>query len=122
MPTISVSGTVRVSWGSSIVTTIPFSSLYTASVALVHSLQISNGVSDTVVSLANLSAPGFVLLTADQLARVNYASESALSAGSAGRQFHGLFAQVGSGMSGPLALHFANSSGNAASVTIIQGM
>ena len=124
MPSITVSGIVRVSWGSSIYTQYPFSSLYTASVVVVHSLQLSTVESNTIVSLANVSNPGFVVLVSDGLVRVNYGNEpSAVSAGSAGRQFHGLFAQVGSGMSGPPALHFANSLTSAvASVAIIMGM
>ena len=116
------SGVMRISGPVSTFTTFPFSAMFTASVYQVHQFQIANGVSDFILSLANLSNPGLVIAFADQVVRLNYGGESSASGGSAGRNFKDLWAQVGSGISGPLSFHFANSSGNAASVTVIHGI
>lgn len=116
------SGLMRISGPVSTFTAFPFSAMFTASVYQVHQLQLADGVSDFVLSLANLSKPGIVMAFADQIVRINYGGEAGVSGGSAGRHFKDLWAQAGSGMSGPLSLHFANSAGTAASIIVIHGM
>ena len=123
MASVVASGMIRISGPVSTFTAIPFSGLFTASVYQIHTLQLTNGISDFILSLGTFSNPGAVIAIADQIVRINYGNEpSAVSHGSAGRQFKDLWAQMGSGISGPLALHFANSSGQTASIVVIQGM
>lgn len=134
MALISVSGTVRV-LGSGLtsgqtVNTRTFSAAYVASTFMFQDFVLLNGVSDFVVSTATLSAGGFLLvLGGASLVRINPGlhiasslTTSGASVASLGVTFNGIYAQVGSGASGPLAIHFANSSGDSATVTVVYGM
>jgi hypothetical protein len=88
----------------------------------VHRIILANGVSEFVVSQVNLSNPGVILITATSLCRVNWSSVSSTGLASAGQNFKDLFAIAGSGISAFTGLHFANSSGDSAVVTLIIGM
>jgi hypothetical protein len=86
-------------------------------------LVLADGVSDVIVSLAALSSPSTIVLTATSLCRVNWPVASAMTShGSAGLLFKDLFALVGSGAGLPSALHLCNSSGDSCIVTVLLGM
>jgi hypothetical protein len=123
MATISVSGTVRIT-NTSTIFTRTFSAGYTASTFVARDIVLLNGVSDSVVSLAEFSNPVFVMLMGGtSLVRVNFGDHaSADSAASLGFQFNDLWTWIGSGQSGPIDLHLANSSGDSATLTLIAGM
>ena len=94
-----------------------------------HKIILINGVSEFVVSLASISIPGVIYVTANSLIRINpgihiasVAGTCGVSTASTGMQFKDLFVWAGSGMSGGGSLHFANSSGDSAVVTLIMGM
>jgi len=84
---------------------------------------LANGVSNFIVSIASVSIPNVVWMTANSLCRVNFGNHaSADSAASLGYQFKDIFAWAGSGQSGPINIHYANSSGDSAIVTLVLGM
>jgi hypothetical protein len=117
-----VSGTVRVTNTSTVITRT-FSAAVTVSNWNVQDYTITNGLSDFIVSLPNVSNPGFLLMMATSTVRVNFGGHaSADSAASLGFEFKDLYARVGSGISGDINLHFSNSSGDSAVVTVIQGL
>lgn len=94
-----------------------------------HKIILANGVSEFVVSLASVSIPNIIYVTATSLVRINPGIHIASAAGtcgvstaSAGMQFKDLFVWMGSGMSGGGSLHFANSSGDSSVITMIMGM
>ena len=89
----------------------------------VQQVVLANGTSEFVLSFTHLSAPNTVFVTANSLCRINYAGHASyVSAASAGWQFKDLWAHVGSGMSGPIGIHLANSSGDSAIITVAVGM
>lgn len=100
----------------------------TVSAYQVTRLTIANGVSDFVYSVAQLSSPSVIILaSATSVCRVNWSNPSvsgacAFSAGSNGVPFKDLFVIAGSGAAMPSSLHFANSSGDSATFTLIVGM
>jgi len=117
-----VSGAIRVTNVSQIITRT-FSAAVTVSNWDVQEYTLDNGISDFIVSRAHLSNAGFLMLMATSIVRVNFGElPSAASFGSDGYQFKDLFARIGSGISGDLNLHFSNSSGDSAVITVIQGM
>ncbi len=91
---------------------------------LAQDILLAHGVSELVLSLTTLSAPGVVMLiNATSICRVNYSGHASyVSAASAGWQFKDFWGQMGSGISGPTGIHLANSSGDSALVTLIVGM
>lgn len=116
-----VSGTVRIT-NTSTVMTRTFSANVTVSNWHAQDYTLTNGLSDFIISIAHQSSPGFLMLMATSTVRVNFGNHaSADSAASLGFEFKDLFARVGSGISGDLNLHFANSSGDSAVITVIQG-
>jgi hypothetical protein len=123
MGTISVSGTIRVNDGSATVFTKTFSAAVTVSQFITRDIILANGVSDVIVSVAEMSNPGFMMLLGGTSAlRVNFGNHaSADSAASLGFEFNNLYAQIGSGTSGSINLHIANSSGDSSVVTLVQG-
>lgn len=122
MSSAVVSGTIRVSNNNNVFVNA-FSAFVTVSQWTTKQIILTNGISDYVVSMPTASNPQFLMMMATSLVRVNYGNlNSAASTASAGMSFKDLFAQVGSGQSGPFNLHFANSSGDSATVTIVTGM
>jgi len=116
-----VSGAVRVTDVSTIITRT-FSAAITVSNWNVQEYTLANGISDFVVSRTHVSNPGFLMLMATSKVRVNFGGlVSAASLASTGYEFKDLFARIGSGISGDLNLHFSNSSGDSAVITVIQG-
>lgn len=122
MATNIVSGAVRIT-NTSTVYTRTFSAAVTTSNFNVQDYVIANGVSNFIVSLAAQSSPGFLMMMATSTVRANFGGHaSADSAASLGFEFKDLYARIGSGISGDINIHLANSSGDSATVTIIQGM
>lgn len=122
MSSAVVSGTIRVSNNNNVFTNA-FSAIVTVSQWQTQQIILANGISDFIVSIATQSNPGFLMLMATSLVRVNFGEHaSADSAASLGYTFKDMFAQIGSGQSGPLNIHLANSSGDSATVTLITGM
>lgn len=134
MAKIEVSGAYRIT-GSGLTSglnlgTRTFSAAFVASTFVVQDIVLLNGASDVVLSLAQLSAGGFLLLLGGtSTVRINpglhiasAATVSGVSTASVGITFNGIYAQIASGGSGPFALHFANSSGDSATITVVWGM
>ncbi len=122
MASAVVSGAFRVSNNNNVFNRA-FSGLTSVSAWVVQDLIIANGASDVILSYAQVSVPNVVFMTATSIVRVNFAGHASyVSAASAGWQFKDLFVWMGSGISGPIALHFANSSGDSATVTVGVGM
>lgn len=122
MASAILSGAFRISNSGNIFNKA-FDATVTVSTWHIQQLVLANGVSDTIVSLAYVSIPGVIFVTATSLCRINYSGHASnLSAASAGWQFKDMWANMGSGMSGPTGLHFANSSGDSATVTLAVGM
>ena len=95
---------------------------------ITHKIILANGVSEFVFSVTNISIPNVIYVTANSLVRINPGltiasglTTSGVSLASVGMQFKDLFVWMGSGMSGGQALHFANSSGDSAAITVIMG-
>lgn len=126
MASAIITGEVRVSNQGNVFTKA-FSAMTTVSVWQVQQVNLAAGVSDWIVSLANQSAAQALVLMATSVCRVNFSGKdwgsavSSLSAGSAGLQFRDLFAIMGSGMSGIVGLHFANSTADSYVVTVLTG-
>jgi hypothetical protein len=117
-----VSGTIRIT-NTSTVYTRTFSAAITTSNWNAQDYIIANGLSDFIVSLALQSNPGFLMCMATSTVRINFGGHaSADSAASLGYEFKDLYARVGSGISGDVNLHFSNSSGDSATVTVVHGM
>lgn len=117
-----VSGTVRVT-NTSNVYQRTFSAAVTTSNWNIQDYNMPNGLSDFIVSLDVQSSPGFLMLMATSTVRVNFGGHaSADSAASLGQEFRDLYARVGSGISGDVNLHFSNSSGDSAVITVVHGM
>jgi hypothetical protein len=117
-----VSGTVRIT-NTSTVYTRTFSAAVTVSNWTANDYTIANGLSDFIVSVAHVSNAGFLMLMATSTMRVNFGGHaSADSAASLGFEFRDLYARVGSGISGDINLHFSNSSGDSAVVTVVHGL
>lgn len=95
----------------------------TVSTWLIQDVVLTNGISDFVISLAAISAPNtIVVIGGASICRINFSGHASyVSSGSAGWQFKDFFAMIGSGISGPTGLHFANSSGDSATVTVMIG-
>jgi hypothetical protein len=125
MATVDLSLIARVSAGANgPVQSQTASSSITISNYQVNRVTLANGVSDFIVSVAHLSGLAVVIVTsATSICRINMAglNASAFSAGSAGIRFKDLFVVAGSGTSMTEALHFANSSGDSATFTLIFG-
>jgi len=128
---VVVSGTVRVVSGTDTTFTKGFSATYTASHYVIRDLVLLNGASEVVLSLAEISNPGFTLVIGGVSGvRINpglniaslISGPSAVAFASVGIAFKDLYTQIGSGQSGPISMHFSNSSGDSATVTIVQGM
>lgn len=116
-----VSGALRLSSTSSVITRT-FSAFVTVSTIFTDQFVLAAGVSEFVVSVPTISNPGVLVLTATGTCRVNFGNlPSSTSHASAGYQFTDMFAQVGSGISGALALHFANSGSDSATITVFAG-
>jgi len=100
----------------------------TLSAYLAENFVIATGVSAFRVSFNLFSNVNTLVLMANSTLRVNVlnwmntAAASGISAGSAGGQFKDFFMIAGSGISGPLALEFANSTADSVAVTAIFGM
>ena len=117
-----ISGGARISAGVSTFAVSPFSGSFSLSSFFVDQFILAAGVSEFVVSVQTVSNPSFVVLKATEVVRVNFGNlPSSTSHASAGFQFADIFAQVGCGISGPLALHFANSGSNSATITVMLG-
>jgi hypothetical protein len=122
MASAILSGAFRVSNSGNIFNRA-FDTTVTVSTWQIQQLVIANGVSDTIVSLAYISIPNMIFVTATSLCRINYSGHASnLSAASAGWNFKDMWAHMGSGMSGPTGLHFANSSGDSATITLAIAM
>lgn len=134
MAKMEVSGSIRIV-GSGLtsgltMSTRTFSAAFTASTFMVQDIVLVNGASDVVVSIATLSQGGFLyIMGGTSVVRINpglhiasAVTTSGYSVASVGITFNGIYAQIGSGGSGPLALHFANSSGDSATITVVYGM
>lgn len=117
-----ISGGVRISAGLSTFFVNAFSGSFGVSAFFAEQFIIAAGVSEFIVSVNSVSNPGFMVLKATETVRVNFGNlPSSTSHASAGYQFADLFAIVGCGISGALALHFANSGSNSATVTVTLG-
>lgn len=118
-----VSGTMRITDVSTIITRT-FSASVTVSNWNVQDYTLANGLSDFILSiLTPVSNPGFLMMMATSTIRVNFGGHaSADSAASLGWEFKDLFARIGSSTSGDENIHFSNSSGDSAVVTVIQGL
>lgn len=134
MAKIEVSGAIKIT-GSGVTSgltmgTRTFSAAFVASTFIIQDIVLPNGTSDFVVSIATLSAGGFLyIIGGTSTVRINpglhiasSTTTSGVSTASVGITFNGIYGQIGSGASGPLALHFANSSGDSATVTVVMGM
>jgi len=117
------SGTLYIS-SVSTVASHSVSATLTISAFVQHQFTLSDGLSDFILSLAPLSNPTLTWCLADKTVRVNAWPNLDSQRASAGQLFAALFVLAGgtSAFSGPGALHFANSSGSAAQVTVLQGM
>lgn len=125
MATIVVSGTARINDGTANVFTKNFSNTITVSQFMTRDIIFEDGFSDVIVSIAEFSSPSVMLaMNIGQSAlRVNFAGHaSADSAASLGFEFAGLYFVTGSGISGSIATHWANSSGDSAVATLVLGM
>ena len=99
-----------------------FDATVTISVWQVQQLVLANGVSEIVISNALISAPNIIFATATSLCRINYSGHvSYVSAASAGWQFKDMWAHMGSGILSITGVHFANSSGDSAIITMAIG-
>lgn len=114
-----LSGAVRISSTSNIMTRAFHISVAGISAYFTDEFILAAGVSEFVVSINTLSAPQYVFVTANNVARINYSGHASyVSAASAGWPFN-VWAQAGSGiLSGPVGLHFANSGTNSALITV----
>jgi hypothetical protein len=124
MASAFVSGTLKISGTSNLVTRT-FSAFTTVSQFAHQEIVINSGLSNFIVSLANVSNPNFLWITATAVVRVNANPALDSQRGSAGQEFSDLYAVVGnnaSAVSGSPALHFSNSSGDSATITIYHGM
>ena len=119
---IGVSGGWRVS-STSNVATQTFNALVTCSQWNEQQVVLLPTTSEYVISFANLSAPGVILMTATQIARVNFAGwTSNLSAASASViQFKDLFCIVASGAALPSGIHVGNSASDSNTITVLIG-
>lgn len=118
MADATLSGATRLSSTSNIITRS--FELTVSSVSNVFATQfiLAAGTSEFVVSIATLSAPTYVVAQATGLCRINYGNHASyVSAASAGWPFT-FWAQLCSGGSGPLALHFGNSGSDSATITV----
>ena len=84
-------------------------------------LTITAGVSDFVLSINAVSSPSVLFLAATSTMRINFGGGAGTSHGSAGQQFSDFYGFMGSFISGPLSLHFANSTLSAQTVTYLIG-
>jgi hypothetical protein len=118
---VLLSGTLRVSSTSNL-DQKTFSAQITCSTWQMQEILLLPNVSEFVVSIATLSAPLAVILTSTNIVRVNFSNHASyVSAASAGWQFKDYFMWGGSGVSGPLGLHFSNSGSDSATITCFIG-
>ena len=119
MASALLSGALRIS-NTGNVFNRALSTTTTVSTYFVQDIVLANGVSDVVVSVAQISAAKVVVVIGGASAcRINYSGHASyVSAGSAGWEFKDLWAHIGQA-SGVLGVHFANSSGDSATVTLI---
>jgi hypothetical protein len=121
MASAVVSGSVRITNVSNVINPT-FSALVTVSQWATHAIVLPDATDDFVFSSVHFSNPGFLLMYSTGIVRMQQGGlPSAASYASNGMEFKDLFAQIGSGISGPINMHFANSSGNSATVTIVIG-
>lgn len=118
---VLLSGTLRVSSTSNLQTKV-FSAQITVSTWQMQEILLLPNVSEFVVSLATLSAPLVVALASTNKVRVNFSGHASyVSAASAGWEFRDYFMWGGSGISGPMGLHFSNSGSDSAFITCFIG-
>jgi len=122
MASALLSGAFRISNGGGNVFNRVLSTTTTVSTWFIQDMILANGVSDLVVSIASLSnAKVVVVIGGESALRINYTGHASYaSAASAGWEFKDLWAHIGQ-TSGIQGLHFANSSGNSVTTTVIMG-
>ena len=99
-----------------------FDATVTVSTWQIQQLVLANGVSEIVVSNALVSAPSVIFATATSLCRINYSGHvSYVSAASAGWLFKDAWIHLGSGITSITGIHFSNSSGDSATITLAIG-
>ena len=123
MASAIMTGEIRVSNQGNVFTKT-FSAMVTVSQWYTNQVVLANGISDFVVSTIFVSNPMFIALTANSVCRVAFGGTSQISSASAGMQFRDMFALIGSGIavSGPFNIHFSNSSGDSATITMVAAM
>ena len=100
-----------------------FDATVTVSTWHVQQINLANGVSDFALSFTHLSSPLVIFATATSICRIQYGGHvSVVSSGSAGWPFRDMWGVVGSGISGPTGIHFSNSSGDSAILTVAMAM
>jgi hypothetical protein len=99
-----------------------FSGALTASTFVQQEIVVLPNVSDLIVSMALLSSPLGIMMTATNTVRVNFSGQaSSVSAASGGTiQFRDMFCAVGPSAILPSAIHIANSGVDSSTVTILQ--
>ena len=121
MASATISGAFRISNQGNIFNKA-FDATVTVSQWHVQQLVLANGVSEVVISNTQLSLANTIFVTATSICRINYSGHASyVSAASAGWQFKDIWAHMGSGISGPTGLHFANSSGDSAIISMAIG-
>jgi len=122
MASALLSGAFRISNTGNVFNRV-VSTTTTVSTWFIQDIILANGVSDVVISIAQLSlANTIVVFGGASICRINYSGHASyVSSGSAGWQFKDFWAHIGSGISGPTGIHMANSSGDSALITVIIG-
>ena len=122
MASALLSGAFRISNTGNVFNRV-LSTTTTISTWLIQDMVLANGVSDIVISNTLLSSPNTnIVFGGASLCRINYSGHASyVSSGSAGWQFKDFWAHIGSGMSVITGVHFANSSGDSCTVTLILG-
>jgi hypothetical protein len=125
MATVSISGVIRINDGTANVFTKNFFNSVVISQFVTRDIVFEDGFSDVILSLAEMSSPSVFMAVnnATSALRVNFANHaSADSAASLGYEFTGIYMVTGSNISGSLATHWSNSSGDSAVATVILAM